>query len=229
MTPRLERRLRPGDFDRLYERHVGDVYRYAVAVLASQADAADVTETTFRNAYRALESGERPARARNWLIAIAHGVCRQRVHRLAHPADRLEEEADQHQVTDEIRRALVQLSFNQRAALVMRELHGRSNAEIAGVLELPLGAVQTLLFRARRALREELEASRSCHRAELAVSQDLDGRLSRPARRVLRAHLGECPDCATFASRQRSHRVAFGSLGSVALPASLAAGKSSRK
>ena len=44
------------------------------------------------------------------------------------------------------------LSFNQRAAIVMRELEGRSYQEIAGVLGLSVSAVEALLFRARRNL-----------------------------------------------------------------------------
>ena len=41
--------------ERIYERHVGDVYRYAAAMLGSAADAEDVTQTTFLNAYRAFK------------------------------------------------------------------------------------------------------------------------------------------------------------------------------
>src|SRR5256885_13830755 len=65
-------------FERLYRRHVADVYHYALAVLRNPADAEDVTQTTFLNAYRAYSRGERPRAEQNWLIAIAHNVCRQR-------------------------------------------------------------------------------------------------------------------------------------------------------
>src|SRR3954447_5916944 len=79
MAPGLARRLGADrSFERLYRRHAGDVYRYALVVLRNQADAEDVTQTTFLNAYRAMENGERPRSPQNWLIAIAHNVCRQR-------------------------------------------------------------------------------------------------------------------------------------------------------
>src|SRR4051812_25819621 len=79
MTPVLARRLGSDrSFERLYRRHAGDVYRYALVVLRNQADAEDVTQTTFLNAYRAMEKGERPRSPQKWLIAIAHNVCRQR-------------------------------------------------------------------------------------------------------------------------------------------------------
>src|SRR5213080_5472550 len=79
MTPLLAQRSRSDrGFERLYRRHVGDVYRYALAVMRNEADAEDVTQTTFMNALRAFQRGERPQKPQNWLIAIAHNVCRQR-------------------------------------------------------------------------------------------------------------------------------------------------------
>jgi Sigma-70, region 4 len=59
---------------------------------------------------------------------------------------------------EELLEALGRLPFNQRAALVMRELEGRSYAEIAETLELSVAAVETLIFRARRALRRDRSA-----------------------------------------------------------------------
>src|SRR6476661_293240 len=78
MTPILARQRPDRTLERLYKKHAGDVYRYALVVLRNQADAEDVTQTTFMNAYRAIERGERPRTPQNWLIAIAHNVCRQR-------------------------------------------------------------------------------------------------------------------------------------------------------
>src|SRR3954463_6537496 len=79
MTPlQLQSRATDRGFERLYRRHAPDVYRYALAVLRNPDDAEDVTQTTFMNAYRAFQRGDRPEARRNWLIAIAHNVCRQR-------------------------------------------------------------------------------------------------------------------------------------------------------
>src|ERR671932_1146330 len=232
MTPLLAQRPRVDrSFERLSRRHVRDVYHYALAVLRNPADAEDVTQTTFMNAYRAFARGERPQTPQNWLIAIAHNVCRQRFRQLQRrPSELPLEEEDAAQIVpdddaptaEDIRRALSHLAFNQRAALVMRELEGRSYAEIAEVLNLSTSAVETLIFRARRALREQLEGQISCGDAELAISKQLDGRLSRAEKGQLRAHLRECPDCATFARRQRAQRAALRSLGAVPLPSSLA-------
>jgi len=232
MTPLLAQRPRTDRaFERLYRRHVGDVYRYALAVMRNPADAEDVTQTTFLNAYRAfVEKGNRPEKPQNWLIAIAHNVCRQRFRQsarrpseVAFDGDIADTLVDEEQPSGEdIRRALGHLAFNQRAALVMRELEGRSYAEIADILDLSTSAVETLIFRARRALREQLEGSLTCGEAEFAISRQLDGRLSRQERGQLRAHLRECPECASFARRQRAQRGALKSLALVPLPGSLA-------
>src|SRR3954471_24467241 len=84
MTPRFGLKQRPdAGFEALYRSHVHDVYRYAMAILGNSADAEDVTQTTFLNAYRAYEAGERPRKAGNWVRAIAHNVCRQRFRQAA--------------------------------------------------------------------------------------------------------------------------------------------------
>jgi RNA polymerase sigma-70 factor (ECF subfamily) len=229
MTPILARQRPDRSLERLYKKHAGDVYRYALVVLRNQADAEDVTQTTFLNAYRALERGEQPRSPQNWLIAIAHNVCRQRFRqsqRRPNEVELNEELAESYVEEDavsaeDIRRALGHLAFNQRAALVMRELEGRSYQEIAEILEVSVSAVETLIFRARRALREQLEEGITCHEAELAISRQLDGRLSRKDKGVLRAHLRECEDCARFARSQRAQRGAIKSLAAIPLPTSL--------
>jgi hypothetical protein len=134
--------------------------------------------------------------------------------------DRLVEDTDT-PTGEDIRRALGHLAFNQRAALVMRELEGRTYAEIAEILDLSTSAVETLIFRARRALREQLETSLTCGEAELAISRQLDGRLGRQEKGALRAHLRQCEECASFARRQRAQRSALKSLAAAPLPASL--------
>src|SRR2546421_8618671 len=232
MTPLLAQCPRPDrGFERLYRRHVGDVYRYTLAVMRNEADAEDVTQTTFVNALRAFQRGERPEKPQNWLIAIAHNVCRQRFRQSARrPTEvafdddigsQLVEPDDDTPSGEDIRRALGHLAFNQRAALVMRELEGRSYAEIGEILEITPSAVETLIFRARRALREQLETSLTCGEAELAISRQLDGRLSRHEKGALRAHLRECSECAGFARRQRAQRSALRSLAAIPVPVSV--------
>src|SRR5919201_1542610 len=140
-------------FERLYRRYVKDVYHYALAMLRNPADAEDVTQTTFLNAYRAIQRGEEPLKPHNWLIKIAHNAARTRYAR----STRRVSEGALHALLD----ALGRLPLNQRGALVMRELEGRSYADIAETLGVSVPAVETLIFRARRSLKLKASAIRA--------------------------------------------------------------------
>jgi len=215
-------------FERLYRSNVHDVYRYALAVLPTPEDAEDVTQTTFLNAYRIHHRGEAPSSPNTWLIGIAHELCQQRArHSATLDEVAYEDHVDQAVPEDDgpsandVRRALGLLPFELRAVLIMREVEERPYVEIAEILGISLPRVETLIFRARRGLREELEGALTCHEAERAVSRNLDGLLSRAERRALRAHVRECDDCERFDRSQRAQRAALRALAKVSLPDSL--------
>ena len=170
VAPEIPVLARDKAFEQLYRQYVGDVYHYALALLRNPADAEDVTQTTFMNAYRAYRRGEEILKPQNWLIKIAHNVARSRYARTTRRVKEvpLEEHIEQLALPEDERpnvegvlRALGLLPFNQRAALVMRELEGRSYAEIADTLSVSVAAVETLIFRARRSLRVRAAALKS--------------------------------------------------------------------
>jgi RNA polymerase sigma-70 factor, ECF subfamily len=216
-------------FDRLYRRHAAPVYRYVYAVLGNHADAEDVTQQTFMNAFRSLAGGTKPRKAENWLLTIAHNEVRRhfrRTHgraleveldeRLAHPAP----ERTDPSLAD-LLRALQHLPPAQRAALVMREFEGRSYAEIAQILDVTQDALEGLIFRGRRALAEQLEGALTCPEAEDALLRRLDRRLARHESRRLRDHLRECQTCVRFANVQKRQRSLLKGLSVLPIPASL--------
>lgn len=218
------------EIDDLYRAHVAEVYRYAFAVLGNHADAEDVTQTTFLNAYRALEKGVRPRKPSNWLMTIASNAIKQRFrHEQSRP--RQVELDDQIAGADnddaegptvgELLTALSKIPPQQRQAIVLREFEGRSYSEIAEILCVTTSALETLLFRARRSLAEELEHQLTCTDAQLAVSRSVDDRLGRKEKRRLRDHLAGCPDCARFSRLQQRHRTALRGLALVPIPLSL--------
>jgi RNA polymerase sigma factor (sigma-70 family) len=179
MATVLSGQARDRAFERLYERYVTDVYRYALAVLRNPDDAEDVTQTTFMNAYRAYKQGEEPIKPQNWLIKIAHNACRTRAIRASRRPSEvpLDESMQQLAVPEQERpnlknvlAALGRLPFNQRSALVMRELEGRSYDEIADTLGVSVAAVETLIFRARRSLRLRRDALRGLTAVPLPAS-----------------------------------------------------------
>src|SRR3954471_11309917 len=170
IAPEIPVLARDEAFEQLYRRYVKDVYHYALALLRNPADAEDVTQTTFLNAYRAFQRGEEIRKPQNWLIKIAHNVARSRYARNSRRVREvpLEEHVDQLAVPEDekpnvegVLRALGRLPFNQRAALVMLELDARSYLEIADTLGVSVAAVETLIFRARRSLRIRTAALRS--------------------------------------------------------------------
>ncbi len=207
VTPEAPRGRKPvgHPVDELYREHGAEVYRYAYRVLGNRADAEDMTQSTFLNALRAIERGERPRKPGNWLITIAHNLARERFRRArARPTEVALDVAtaaagpppDESALSvAELTRALGQIPPAQRSALVMREFEGRPYAEIARSLEITTSALETLLFRARRSLAEELENVVTCERAEQDLARVQAGTLGRKDRRRLDEHLRECPSC----------------------------------
>ncbi|HEY2372523.1 MAG TPA: RNA polymerase sigma factor [Gaiellaceae bacterium] len=168
---RVEPRVAPeADATRsLYERYANQIYRYCVHQLGSREEAEDAVQSTFLNAFRGLRRGVVPELESAWLFKIAHNVCLSR-QRSAWRRGRIESPAD-FELVEELmpapaRRAdeligledvLVQMPETQRRAILLREWQGLSYREIADELELSQGAVETLIFRARRSLATGLE------------------------------------------------------------------------
>jgi RNA polymerase sigma factor (sigma-70 family) len=199
------RRDAGAEVDRLYRRHAGEVLRYASLVLHSRVDAEDITQTVFLRALRAIERGEKVRTPRNWLIKITHNECRRLLaNRKLHIElpDEIAVEPDEPGQAEELRLALAALPATQRNALVLRELEGRNYAEIAQTLALSESAVETLIFRARRAVREQLENAISCE--EFAALLD-----DPSARAQVRAHARMCPECATLDHQSRGRKSAL--------------------
>jgi RNA polymerase sigma factor (sigma-70 family) len=192
--------------DELYRKHGAEVYRYAYGVLGNRPDAEDMMQSTFVNALRALERGEEPRKPGNWLITIAHNVARERFRRsqsrpteVAFDVDAIEagpSNAEDALSLGELTQALGRIPAPQRSALVLREFEGRPYAEIARILGITTGALETLLFRARRSLAEELENVVTCERAALDIDRLRNGAIGRKDRRRLDDHLRECASCA---------------------------------
>jgi RNA polymerase sigma-70 factor (ECF subfamily) len=167
----------------LYRNHGRQVYAYCLNRLRSREEAEDATQTTFMNAFRALQRGTVPEHEQAWLFRIAHNECLNRrtssVRRL-----RVESPNDLQVLQDAIpapadgdplelvslEDALDQMPPNQRKAIVLREWQGLSYREIAAELRVSQNAVEMLIFRARRGLAAALEpeVSRERKRASAA-------------------------------------------------------------
>jgi RNA polymerase sigma-70 factor (ECF subfamily) len=153
----------------LYERFALQIFGFCLHQLGSREDAEDALQTTFMNAFRGLQRGIVPEIESAWLFKIAHNVCLSR-RRSTRRRGRVETPNNlevlqeivpaRERIADELiglEDALHEIPEKQRRAIVMRELRGLSYREIAAELELTQAAVETLLFRARRALAAALE------------------------------------------------------------------------
>jgi RNA polymerase sigma factor (sigma-70 family) len=156
----------------LYERHSAKIHAYCLHQLGSREEAEDALQTTFMNAFRALRKGVVPETEAAWLYKIAENVCLSR-RRSSWRRNRIESPAD-FQVIEEvvagpnrqrdeligIEDALASMPEQQRRAILLREWQGLSYREISEELEVSQSAVETLIFRARRSLAQELTEPR---------------------------------------------------------------------
>ena len=160
--PRLVANPPTLDAEHLFNEYSASVYRYCLGRLNSPEEAEDAVQVTFLNAWRSLRSGTHPAEPRSWLFTIAANVCvtamRTRLRgatvevrdpedfeRLPSPGAPADELVD-------LDAALQGLPTRQRQALLLRDWRGLSYEEIASELDASQSAVETLLFRARRAV-----------------------------------------------------------------------------
>jgi RNA polymerase sigma factor (sigma-70 family) len=208
---RLGRRAKRGEraaFAEIYRRHHQELYRYCLAIVHDRDDAEDAMQATMVAALRALPGEEREIAVRPWLFRVAHNesvsILRRRRERdpdvAALPDPGASQEAEL--ATRERLRGLVadlgELPDRQRAAIVMRELSGLSDAEIGAALSCSPAAARQAVYEARTALREREEGREmECERVRAAVS-DRDGRRLRSRR--MRAHLKACDGCRGFAA-----------------------------
>ncbi|MDX6402332.1 MAG: polymerase sigma-70 factor, subfamily, partial [Gaiellaceae bacterium] len=162
---------------RLYERHSSRIFGFCLSRLGSREDAEDAVQTTFLNAQRGLGRGVVPEYELAWLFKIAQNVChnrhqsakRRRCVESPHDLDSLQDliaspERGAGASLGELTRALGTIPTRQRRALLLREFQGYSYEEIASELGTTVAAVETLVFRARRAMAQQLEQAGATQR-----------------------------------------------------------------
>lgn len=170
-------RARDGDEDAfrlLVERHSRHVYRLAYRMTGRAEDAEDVVQDAFVRAYRQLNRFEARSNFSTWLYRIAFNCAvdytRSRQHR-ARP-DSLDatgaraikttgpsahDLAYAGEIDSSVRRALLELSNQERAAFVLRHYQGYSIDEICRALDIRTNAAKHAVFRAVRKMRAALE------------------------------------------------------------------------
>lgn len=173
--------MKPG-FEQEAVPHLDAVYRFALRLAGNADEAEDLVQETFLRAYRAWDQYERGTRAKSWLFTICRNVFlrkRERAQRhdeiVSETADRpapgagpvnpvwvsalgADPEADFFDsiVDERIVQAIGDLPDEYRMAVVLSDVEGLPYAEIAELLDVPVGTVKSRLFRGRRRLQEAL-------------------------------------------------------------------------
>ena len=170
-------RVRSGDlcaFNRIVLRYQAQVVNLAARMLGNRSQAEDVAQETFISAYRGL-GRFRGGNLRAWLLRIAANASRDVMRRRRRrPEDSLDESLDnpsfqpasegespesyaqRRELNAELQRAIVSLSENHRAVLVLIDVQGLSYEEAGEVLETSVGTVKSRLSRARSRVRDAL-------------------------------------------------------------------------
>ncbi len=177
----LVTRAKAGDreaFGLLVERHEASIYGLCIKMLRNPEDAEDCLQEVFVKAYKALPTFREEARFSTWVYRIATNACLMRIRKrkldtvsLDQPLQLGEAEIPREiadwttdpasvvmneELGGVLTRHINALPANNRIVFVLRDVHGLSTEETAGILGLSVPAVKSRLHRARLFLRERL-------------------------------------------------------------------------
>jgi RNA polymerase sigma-70 factor (ECF subfamily) len=162
-------------FEREALVHLDAVYRTALRLSGSPADAEDLVQETMLKAVRAWHQFERGTNAKAWLLTILRNTYINQIRAARHRAATVDvtaveaftvfrdvQDADPEGtffasiVDHEVVRAIDALPPEFREVVILSDAEGLSYAEIAGVIGAPVGTVKSRLFRARQLLQQRL-------------------------------------------------------------------------
>jgi len=224
-------------FAELYDAFSQRIYNFVYRSVRDAHLAEDICQEVWLKVYREIATLRSPEAFSVWLYRLATRACTD-FFRRERPAEELPDAlADSHAggpessalSSEKVRfawEALGALPARQNFALYLRQVEDRSYREIAAVLDCPESAVETLLFRARRAFSrayEDLETSPAnrCKNARRVMSATLDREATPFEQRTVESHLAECRTCRAEVKRFTAADKAYAALPLAALPASL--------
>ena len=161
----------------LVERHARLVGTVIWRAVGNASEVEDLVQETFLRVFRALPYYDGRAKLSTWIYTIAHRVAidhlRRARRRLEEPlaadeaggervprSEDLDPEAllRQEESKHLIRDAIARLPEKYRLPLVYTAINGLDYTAVAVMLDVPIGTVKTLVFRAKRMLRDDVAA-----------------------------------------------------------------------
>lgn len=150
-------------FKQLVQRQYKNVLNWVYRYLGDRSRAEDLAQEVFLKVYRARKSYVPTAKFSTWLYHMVINLCRNdlraRKARSWGALPKIEGEPDSPSREDlghTVRQAVDELPENQRMAVLLARFEEMSYEEIAETMGLSVEAVKSLLFRARRSLRDRL-------------------------------------------------------------------------
>lgn len=156
-------------FGVLVERYRKEFGRYAASLVGDPDVAADAMQEAFIRAFDSLASCRDPSRFKAWFFRILTNQCHNHRGRRRPTTDRLpdvpaperpDRDLARAELAQLLARAIETLTPEQREAFTLRHVEGRSYEEIAGLLGVGEDALKMRVYRARDALRKQLEEHR---------------------------------------------------------------------
>lgn len=169
-----------GAFEALYELYKGSIYRTALAITRDRVAAEEILQDSFLRAFRHIDHVREGAPIAPWLHRIAINLSYTWTTKQARwlvsledAVDRLvvapryspERAMEQSELQRVVRDAIDKLEFRHRATIILFYLEEFSLAEIAEIMDCPVGTVKSRLHYAREKLREALLADQRLPRA----------------------------------------------------------------
>ena len=176
----LMERVRDGDiaaFEELVSRHQHAVIGTVAKMLSSPNEAEDIAQQVFVRIWKSAKRYQVKAKFTTWMFTITRNLVfnemrrrqrkpavsmneREEEFHIATPDESVATPAEatlQNELEEAVDAAIQALPEKQRMAVVLRRYEELPYDEIAGILELSLPAVKSLLFRARSQLKENLQ------------------------------------------------------------------------
>ena len=164
----------PGAADTLYRRFAGRIYGLGLVMLGNDAAAQDLVQDTFVKLWRNADRYDRSrGKLETWVLLMARSLAIDAIRRrvlevrtLEHVEKPLEadqapgpdDEAVTRDLTERARRAMSSLPPEQRAALELAYLGGKTSTEISDLEGIPVGTAKTRIRAALLRLRESMAA-----------------------------------------------------------------------
>ena len=170
----------PVAFRELVHQYERIVFHTIASMIGDTTEADDVAQDVFIRVHRSIKDFRGQSQFSAWLHRITVNQCLDRIKSrkrrpesvsldqlmenmngavdvlFRDPAPDAAERLDQTRLQEAIQAVLNSLSPEHRAVVILKDIEGRSQEEIAEILDCPLGTVKSRLTRAREALKDRL-------------------------------------------------------------------------